>query len=138
MAKGMIMGMEGTEAMLGRMGRPMLRRILDAGANAAAERMRSNIRDRGHIRTGDMLRSVGAADYTETLGGGAEYVYPQGENREGQRTATIAYVINYGRGGRKGPRSGDRFITGDERAAGEVVQKAMQEEAAKIAEELNG
>ena len=38
--------------------------------NAAALRMRENIRQKKHIRTGDMLNSTGMTDYLERLGGG--------------------------------------------------------------------
>ena len=132
------MGLDDIQGKFAKLGRPMIKRIVDAGADAATERMKANARMRGHIRTGDMMNSIGPSEYFESMGGGAEYVYPQGDNREGQRTATIAYVINYGRGKTKTPRMGDRFITGDEKAAKAAVAAAMQAESDRILAEIGG
>lgn len=120
--------------------RETVRSIVEAGANAAAKRMQDNIRLRGHVRTGDMLEGTGPGPYREWLGGGAVDVYPQGNDRYGTRNATKAYVINYGRGGtrKKSSKMGDKFITGDEKKAEEAVYQAMQAEADRLAEEMNG
>ena len=138
MAKMTTMGISDIEGRFAKLGRTSLRRIVDAGAKAAEERMKANTRMRGHIRTGDLMNSIGPSEYYESLGGGAEYVYPQGNNREGQRNATIAYVINYGRGKTKTPRMGDKFITGDEKAAEAAVAAAMQAESDRILAEIGG
>lgn len=117
--------------------RPMIRRIVMTGADTAEERMREAIRARQHIRTGDMLESVGDAGYVEFFRGGSAEVYPQGEDRRGVRNATKAYVINYGRGRkRNGGRMGDRFITRDEKKTEAAVSQAMQAESDRIIEEL--
>lgn len=123
--------------------RSAIRSIVDAGAEAAAERMRENIRKHEHVRTSDMLDAVRATEYHEFYGGGAEDVYPQGLDRKGVRNAEKAYVINYGRGTRrrtkkgKKSRMGDKFITADEAQAEEIVYDAMQAEADRLAEEMN-
>ena len=80
-----------------------------------------------------MLASIGRNEYREWLGGGAQDVYPLGEDRRGTRNATKAYVLNYGRGRRL---RGDKFITGDDRAE-EIVTQAMQEESDRLVEEIN-
>ena len=133
MAKMSVMGLDQIDAKFAKMGRSTIQRIVSAGADAAAKRMRQNMEKAGHVRTGDLMQSVGPSEYFESLGGGAGY-----------RRAMIAYVINHGRGGRKitrkGQRSrmGDHFITGDTRGAEEAVRDAMQAEMEKITAEING
>ncbi len=119
--------------------RPMIKRITMAGAKAAEDRMKDNILKRRHERTGDMLASVGNNGYREAFMSGATDVYPQGDDRHGIRNADKAYIINYGRGGvrKKGAKMGDKFITGDEKKAGEIVYQAMQAESDLILEELD-
>ena len=133
-------GFEITEQRLGRMGKPMIRRIVEAGAAAADRVMRENIEERHHVRTGDMLESVGMNEYREILGGGSVDVYPQGDDRHGARNATKAYVINYGRGGtkRRG-KMGDRFITapGQSLKTEQAVKEAMQAESDRLIDEIN-
>lgn len=101
------------ENQLEKMGRPMIRKIVEAGAGAAERVEKEIITRRGHVRTGDLVNSIKAGEYREWLGGGAQEVYPQGENRNGERLQTIAYVINYGRGGRRANRDGSRSRMGD-------------------------
>lgn len=138
MARMTVDGFEITENRLGKLGRSMIRRIVEAGAGAAEKVMSDNIRARGHVRTGDMLESVGQNEYREFLGGGSVEVYPQGEDRGGVRNATKAYVINYGRGGtRKRGKMGDRFITGNEAQTESAVVAAMQAESDRLIEEIN-
>ena len=142
MAKRTVIGFEPENAKFAKLGRPMIKAIVDAGARAAAERMKANTEKARHIRNRDMIDSVGATKYFEQLGGGAEYVYPQGVNRRGERTATIAYVINYGRGKRRNrdgspSRMGDQFITRDIQGAEDAVKAAMQAESDRLIAEIN-
>ena len=123
---------------LGAQARPMIKRIVMAGAGAAEQRMRQNIQQRRHVRNGDMLGAVGDNGYREFFRGGQTEVYPQDEDRKGVRNATKAYVINYGRGGvRRRGRMGDRFITGDEKNTEAAVAQAMQAESDRIMEEID-
>ena len=143
MAKMSVMGLDQIDAKFAKMGRSTIQRIVSAGADAAAKRMRQNMESARHVRTKDLLDSVGPTEYFESLGGGAKYVYPQGVNARGYRRAMIAYVIDHGKGRkitRKGQRSrmGDHFITGDTRGAEEAVRDAMQAEMEKITAEFNG
>lgn len=143
MAKMSVMGLDQIDAKFAKMGRSTIQRIVSAGADAAAKRMRQNMESARHVRTKDLLDSVGPTEYFESLGGGAKYVYPQGVNARGYRRAMIAYVIDHGKGRkitRKGQRSrmGDHFITGDTRGAEEAVRDAMQAEMEKITAEING
>lgn len=129
-------GIETLDAQLGKLGRPVIRRIVEAGARADADEWRANIRQARHIRTGDMLGSVAPGDYKEDLDGGEIVVYPRDTDRKGVRNATKAYVINYGRGKRRG-KLGDRFITGKLQQTEEKVFQAMQAESDRILDELN-
>jgi len=147
MATMRVNGFELVESQLNRMGRPMIRQIVEAGAKAAEKRMSENTQKAKHMRNRDMLESIGENEYRELYGGGSVDVYPQGEDRKGVRNATKAYVINYGKGSRpttkrpkKNPRrnlTGDKFITGDERATEEAVVQAMQAESDRLIAELN-
>lgn len=136
LAKLNVDGFDAIEAQLEKLGRPAIRRIVEAGARADEDEWRANIRQARHIRTGGMLESVGSTVYREFLGGGEISVYPQGYDREGVSNATKAYVINYGRGKRRG-KLGDRFITGKLRQTEEKVFQAMQAESDRILDELN-
>ena len=80
-----------------------------------------------------MLASIGRNEYREFLGGGSVDVYPQDTDSRGTRNATKAYVLNYGRG--RGLK-GDKFITGDESQAEQLVQEAMQAESDRLIAEL--
>lgn len=139
MATVKVNGVELLERQLNRMGRPMIRQIVEAGAKAAEKRMAENVRLRRHVRTGDMLESIGENEYREFLGGGSVDVYPQGDDRKGVRNATKAYVINYGRGGvkRNGGKMGDKFITGSEKQTEEAVYQAMQAESDRLIEQID-
>ena len=143
MARFTVNGVELVERQLNGLGRPMIRKIVEAGAGAAEKRMAENVQKRQHVRTGDMLKSIGNNGYREWLGGGATEVYPQEEDRFGVRNATKAFVINYGKGRRpatrrgKRNRTGDHFITGDESQAEEAVRKAMQAESDRLVAELD-
>lgn len=116
------------------MRREGIRRIVEAGAKAAAEDMGRNIQTYHHVRTGTMLQSVGGAEYKETLDGGSMNVYPLGQDSRGVSNALKAYVINYGLGRnptRRGTqnRTGDKFITGNFRKSEEKAKAAMAAEA---------
>jgi len=147
MATMRVSGIELQEQKLNRMGRPMIRKIVEAGAAAAEKRMAEDTRARQHIRNGDMLESIGTNEYREFFNGGSMDVYPQGDDRKGVRNATKAYVINYGKGQRpmtrrpkKNPRrnlTGDKFITGNEKKTEAAVVEAMQAESDRLMEELD-
>ena len=146
MATCRVSGFELVEQQLNRMGRPMIRQIVEAGAKAAEKVMADATEEKGHSRTGEMMRSIGHNEYREFLGGGSTDVYPQGDDSKGARNATKAYVINYGKGRRpntkwpkKRPRknrTGDKFITGNEGKTEAAVTEAMQAESDRLIAEL--
>jgi len=147
MARFSVNGFELIENQLGKMGRPMIRKITEAGAQAAAKRMAENTEKRKHVRNSDMLDAIGDNGIREYVGGASTEVYPQGLDRKGERNATKAYVINYGKGKRpyrkrpkKNPKvnlTGDKFITGDEAKAEAIVVEAMQAESDRLIAEIN-
>ena len=137
--------LESLAAALEKMGRTAVKRIVEAGAKAAETREAEAVRLAGHDRpgksrrsTGELMASIGHTDIREYLGGAATDVYPQGNDRRGERLATIAYVINYGRGGAKKGGMGDRFITRAEEEMEAVALDAMQAESDLIVQETNG
>ena len=146
MATVKVNGIELVERQLNRMGRPMIRQIVEAGAKAAEKVMADATEEKGHIRTGEMMRSIGTNEYREFLNGGSVDVYLQGDDSKGARNATKAYVINYGKGKRpntkwpkKHPRrnrTGDKFITGNEPKTEAAVTEAMQAESDRLIAEL--
>lgn len=125
------------------------RRIVEAGARKDAEEMRSDIRQSRHVRTGSMLNNTRPAEYHEDLNSGYMDVYPQGEDGKGRGNAMKAFVINYGRKGRKvkikggGEKyikerfPGDKFITNRFPETEAAVMAAMQAEADRIVEEID-
>lgn len=129
-------GLDAIDERLSKLGRPVIRRIVEAGARADANEWRKSIRQAGHIRTGDMLESVEPGNYIEFLGGGEQESYPSDFDRKGIRNATKAYVINYGRGKRTA-RMGDKFITGKEKQFEDAVHDAMMAESDRIIDEIN-
>ena len=139
-----VSGFELMDQQFNKMGRPMIKKIVEAGAMAAKQEMIDDTMEKGHVRTGDMLKSIGTNEYREFLGGGSVDVYPQENDRKGVRNATKAYVINYGKGRRPSTkqggrnRTGDKFITGNEAKTEQLVREAMQEESDRLIDELNG
>lgn len=129
-------GLDAIDERLSKLGRPTIRRIVEAGAKADEDEWRKSIRQAGHIRTGSMLEGVRPAEYREILGGGEIRVYPQGDDRKGVANAMKAYVINYGRGKRTA-KMGDKFITGKQQQFDEAVDRAMQAESDRIIDEIN-
>jgi len=138
-------GFELLDNQMMKLSRETVKRLVNAGAQSLVKGVQENIRAYGHIRKeggGDMLKSVAPGEYHETLDGGWQDVYPQGDDRYGVRNATKAYVTNYGRGKRKPTwkKMGDKFITGSgpRRKFESIVDAAMREENQKIINEANG
>ena len=140
MARMTVDGFDFADRQLGKLlDRGNVRRIVEAGARASADEMRLDIKGSGHVRTGSMLANVRPAEYHEFLDGGEMNVYPQGEDGKGVGNALKAFVINYGRKGRRRrtARMGDRFITGKLPQTEKAVQVAMQAESDRILDEIN-
>jgi hypothetical protein len=123
---------------LARLSRGTVKRIVMAGAEACVEETRKNVEGYRHVVTGSMMQGVAPGQYHEDLNSGWVDVYPQGEDSRGVSNAKKAFVINYGYGGHKTARTGDKFITGQVKNMQTVVSKAMQTESDRIIQEVNG
>ena len=126
--------LSGFEEKLGALAsRENIRRIVEAGSKAAIMALQERIQEKRHIVTGEMERSVSAGPLHEDLGSAWQYVYP---GAGGQDLDTVkAYVINYGRGGKRTAKTGDKFITGNKKQLDEAVKAAMAAEADRILNE---
>ena len=140
-------GLEGLADQLGTLERGTVKRIVMAGADAASKQMMSDTEEHRHVQTGTMKGTIGPGQYHEDVGAGWVNVYPQGADARGVSNALKAYVINYGlgkrpmtvrSGGKARNRTGDKFITGNERRTETVVNEAMQAESDRIIAEING
>lgn len=123
---------------LSALGRDAIRKIVMAGAEVCAEETKQEITRYRHVVTGDMMTGVAAGKYHEDLGEGWVEVYPQGYDSRGISNAKKAFVINYGRGGRKTAKTGDKFITGNKKTMQAIVNRAMQAESDRLIQEMNG
>lgn len=138
-------GTEELEQQLARMDRDMIKGIVMAGAEACTKEMQNMIGAYRHIKTGSMQKEVKPAQYHEDLNGGWVDVYPQGEDSRGVSNALKAFVINYGigknptrrSGGHMKNKTGDKFITGNQKRMEQGVFTAMQAESDKRIAELN-
>ena len=138
MAKHTFSGFEVIERQLAKLDRGTVRRLVEAGAKALVESTQESVKQYHHVVTGEMEQSVKPGQYHETLEGGWMDVYPQGDDSRGVSNAKKAFVINYGYGGRKTGKTGDRFITGNKRIRQSAVEAAMEAENKKIINEANG
>ena len=115
-----------------------MKRLVEAGAKALVDSTKESVKTHHHIVTGNMEQSVKPGQYHETLDGGWMEVYPQGDDSRGVSNAKKAFVINYGYGGNKTAKTGDKFITGNKRKRQSAVAAAMEAENQKIINEANG
>ena len=123
--------LSGFEEKLGALSsRENIRRIVEAGSKAAIMELQNRIQEKRHIVTGEMERSVSVGPLHEDLGSAWQYVYPGAGGQD--RDTVKAFVINYGRGGKRTAKTGDKFITGDKKQLDQAVQAAMQAEADRI------
>ncbi len=113
-----------------------LRKILEAGTKVCIEQMKLRTQEKHHVMTGEMMNSIRGGKVYEDLNSVYQYVYPQGRDGRGEDNAVKAFVINYGRGGHKTAKTGDKFITGKQKQLQDTVCEAMQAEAERIQNEL--
>jgi len=118
--------------------RDNIRRILEAGSAAAIKEEQRRTEAAGHVRPGGghLLRGISAGPIHEDLDKAWQYVYPMGENEHGQDLTVIAYVINYGYGGKRTAKTGDKFLTGKKDEMTDAVRAAMSAEAERIKNEI--
>ena len=138
MAKMEYSGFEIIDNQLAKLDRDTIRRLVQAGANALIDETKESIASHRHIATGRMMASVKPGAHHETLDGGWMEVYPQGEDSRGVSNAKKAFVINYGYGGRRTEKTGDKFITGQKKRLEQKAMEAMEKENEKILQEIGG
>lgn len=81
--------------------------ILEQGGSMIKTEVEQSIYRYGHIRTGELLRSIKIKK--KKTKGGANYIYvtPTGTDTGGVRNATKGFVLNYGRSNMPGTRYWD-------------------------------
>lgn len=125
MAKFEINGVERVIDELGRMDAltgPMAEEMVDAGARVLVDTWKDVIRSRGHVDTGDMLRSVKAKKPAGSSEVVAREVYPLGKDAKGVRNAEKAFILHYG----WKSRQGDHFVDQVEADANEPAVSVME------------
>ena len=128
---------ESIEMSLGELGnRENAKRIVQAGSAAAVKELQKRTMQAHHIKTGQMEQAFAPGIYHENIDECWQDVYPQGYDSRGISNAKKAYVINYGRGGKRTPKTGDKFITGRSKTLEDAVHAAMIDEADRIKNEI--
>ena len=117
-------------------GRESMRRIVEAGSKAAVRIMQERTSEKHHIQTGQMQQAFAPGLYHEDIDRCWQDVYPQGTDARGVDNAKKAFVINFGRGGKRTAKTGDKFITGKTKTMEDAVSAAMRAEAERIQNEI--
>lgn len=99
--------------------------MLRAGGNVLQREWISEAERLRHVKTGDMLKSVGQTN-PKDKGGLQVDIYPQGKGRKGVRNSVKAFVLHYGRDGKR-PIQADHWVDG-------ILQKATDESNAAMAD----
>ena len=132
-----VSGIEEMEVSLAQLGdRKNIRRIVEAGSAAAVKELQKRTAEAHHIMTGEMQQAFAPGLYHEDIDASWQDVYPQGYDGRGISNAKKAFITNYGRGGKRTPKTGDKFITGKTKTMEEAVSAAMQAEAERIKNEI--
>lgn len=85
---------------MGQMGGKVAEEMLLAGAAEMEKAWQESIRRFGHVKYGDMLKSVGSTKIKPVKTGGKTLeVYPKGKDRKGVRNVEKAFILHYGKKG---------------------------------------
>lgn len=120
--------MSGVDRIIDELGRmdaltgPMAEEMVDAGARVLVDTWKDVIRSRGHVDTGDMIRSVKAKKPAGSSEVVAREVYPLGKDAKGVRNAEKSFILHYG----WKSRQGDHFVDQVEADANEPAVSAME------------
>lgn len=120
---------------LDKLGRDAIRKIVMAGAEECTKDMQREIGAYHHVRTGSMKENVRPGIYHEDLNRGWVEVYPQGEDGRGVSNAKKAFVIDRGYGSRRTKKTGDKFITKNQKQFQTDVARAMQDASDRLVAE---
>lgn len=96
---------------------------VEAGAEEVVTAWKEAIERNGHVRTGEMLRSVGIKPAKKSQDRTAVDIYPLGKDSRGVRNAEKAYINHYG----TSKKRGSHFVDEAERNAEEPATQAMIE-----------
>ena len=129
MARASYSGITESEERLGRLGRDGIRRIVEAGSNAARARMTA-LTAQTHRRTGDLAASVRPGKLYEGYRSASQEVDFSGNHGAGITNHDLAYILDNG-------RPGDGFITRQEKRIDQDVAEAMQAESDRIMAEAD-
>ena len=132
MAKFTYDGGEAFDGKLDKMGRGTIRTIVMAGADQCSKDLQNVIGAYRHVKTGSMKDNVRPGIYHEDLNGGWVEVYPQGEDGRGVSNAKKAFVIDRGYGARRTKKTGDKFITKNQKQFKTDVARAMQDASDRL------
>lgn len=117
---------------------PMAHAMLDSGAEELVKSWKDKIKQKNHIDSGAMLKSVRAKKTEEGKDGFLEKtVYPQGKDKRGTRNAEKAFLFHYGwktNAATNGPHDGDHFVDEIEQEAEPNVVSAMEQTMADYLE----
>ena len=117
---------EGFDAGLDKLGRDSVKTIVMAGAEQCRQDFQNVIGSYHHIKTGSMQQNVRPGIYHEDLNSGWVEVYPQGTDGRGVDNAKKAFIIDRGYGARRTKRTGDKFITKNQKQFKADVERSMQ------------
>ena len=126
MAKMNVAGLEMAAEYMGMLDRTAIRRIVEAGSQAAQMELRNVIAMAGHVRNGDLMKSVAPGKLYESLDGATQIVKPQGMNPKGDLAEEdLAWILD------NDPVKGDHYLQPEWefiQAAGEMAMEAEMEE----------
>ena len=131
MAKMSTAGLELSEDVMRLLDRNAIRRIVEAGSRAAQQEFRNVIAMAGHVRNGDLMKSVAPGKLYESLDGATQIVKPQGTNPKGDLAEEdLAWILD------NDPVKGDHYLTPEWEYIKGAGEEAMAEEADQILAEL--
>ena len=108
---------------------PMAHAMIDSGAEVLVKAWKDKIKQKNHIDSGAMLKSVRAQKTKEGADGFLEKaVFPQGKDKRGIRNVEKSFLLHYGwktNAATNGPHDGDHFVDEIEQEAEPNVVSAM-------------
>lgn len=99
-------------------------KMLDEGAKVIVKEWKKSIKKYNHIRTGQMIESVGS--WRKNIHSLRE-IYPQGKDDKGVRNAEKAFIAHYGKSGQIGTRFVDDAESNGEPEAVLRMQEVFDE-----------
>ena len=120
---------------LDKLSRDAIKTLVMAGADQCTKDLQNVIGSYHHVKTGSMKQNVRPGVYHEDLNSGWVEVYPQGNDGRGVSNAKKAFVIDRGYGARRTKKTGDTFITKNQKQFQSDVSRAMQDASDRLVAE---